>query len=504
MPKRAAATATLMVSLDEEAPTPLYRQLYAAVRNAVLSGMLAPGSRLPASRTLADDLGISRNTVSIAFEQLLAEGYVEGKVGAGTYVCRSLPDHHSQIQATAAPLAASAQGNRRLSKRGAAYVANSEQRYWTGASPEPFFLWHPAQDSFPFKHWARLVGRHWRESPSRFLGFGEPAGFRPLREAIAAYVKSARGLRCTAEQVLITSNVDRACHLVSLVLLDDCDTAWIEDPGYLVARPDLLGGGTRSIPVPIDAEGLDVAQGMRCGPKSRLACVLPSLHYPLAVTMSLQRRLALLDWASQSDSWILEIDYGCEFRFRGRPLAALQGLDRHHRVIYYGSFRQMMFPGLALSYLVVPRDLADSFAAALVTVDSQAISVYQAAMADFINEGHFARHVRRMRRLYAEKQAAFLKAVSQHLAGLLDVQPSDGGFHLVGWLPPGVDDVAAADAAARHGVNVTPLSRCAVGKLQRGALLMGYGALSIRQIWSGTSQLATALRTIKRTSRKRT
>jgi GntR family transcriptional regulator/MocR family aminotransferase len=318
-----------------------------------------------------------------------------------------------------------------------------------------------------------------------------------LREAIAAHLRATRGVQCSADQVLVISNIDRACQLVTSLLLDEGDLVWIEDPGYLIPRFGLLGSGVRQVPVPVDAEGLDLAAAIRRAPRARLACVLPSLHYPLGVTMSLQRRLSLLDWARRADAWILEIDFGCEFRFRGRPLEALQGLDRNNRVIYYGTFRQMLFPGVNLSYLVVPRDLADDFAAARVIVGPQPASVYQAVMADFMAEGHFTRHVRRMRRLYAQKRATFLKAAAQHLDGTLEFQPADGGFHLVGWLPRGMDDVAAADEAARHDVHVTPLSSCAAQPPERGALIMGTGALNVRQIWNGVIRLAAALSKLK-------
>jgi GntR family transcriptional regulator/MocR family aminotransferase len=277
------------------------------------------------------------------------------------------------------------------------------------------------------------------------------------------------------------------------VLLDEGDAAWIEDPAYLGARAALLGVGARLVPVPVDREGLDVAEGVARAPDARLAFVTPSHQFPLGVTMSLARRLALLEWAARAGAWVLEDDYDSEYRYAGRPLAALQGLDSAGRVIYLGTFSKVLFPGLRLGYLVVPPDLVDAFLGARGYAGFHSPALEQAVLADFIAEGHFARHIRRMRALYAARQAALVAAVERELPGRLDLRPSDAGMHLVGWLPEGVDDRLVARRARDHGLDVWELSALSIRPPRRGALLLGYAALDEDEIREGVRRLAVAL-----------
>ena len=492
MSKTVAAAVSLAIPLDDESNVPLFRQLYESVRESILSGALAPGVRLPATRTVAADLGVSRNTVLLAFEQLRAEGYIEGKVGSGSYVSRNLPDQRVLVPSARLTRPASARAAK-VSRRARQMMRVPLNASWVRHDARPFQPGLEALDAFPFKLWARLLARHCRRSPVQLLSYGDPAGYRPLREAIAAYLSSARGVRCSPDQVLLTGGTQRAVGLVAQALLDEGDEVWVEDPGYLSARGTFLSAGIRLVPVPVDSQGLDVAAGVKQSPKAQLAFVTPSHQDPLGITMSLSRRLALLEWARRAGSWILEDDWGSEFRYVGRPLPALQALDRTGRVIYSGTFAQKVFPGLRLGYLIVPTQLVEVFAAVRALIDLLPVSIDQAALTDFIAQGHFARHLRRMRTLYAERQAALVKAVEKELNGMLEVRPADAGIHLVGWLPPKMDDVAAAKRAALYGIATIPLSAYSMRPPKRGGLLLGYGAIPAAEIRRGTRALAQAL-----------
>ena len=359
--------------------------------------------------------------------------------------------------------------------------------------PRPFRPGLPALDAFPFEVWARLEARRWRLAPRHLLDYGDPAGHAPLRHAIAAYLGEARGVRCEWDRVIIVAGSQQGLDLAARVLLDPGDAAWIEAPGYPGARGALEAAGLRLVPVPVDADGLDVEAGARLAPRARLAYVTPSHQYPLGVTMSLARRLALLEWARQARAWIIEDDYDSEYRYVGRPLSALQGLDTAGRVVYVGTLSKVLFPSLRLGYLVVPPSLVDVFAGARAIADRHAPLIAQAVLSDFIEDGHFARHIRRTRMLYAERQAALLDVARRELAGRLDVPAAGAGMHLGGWLPPGIRDRAAAQAAARHGVMAPPLSTYRMRPGGRGGLMLGYAAFTPREIRDAGRRLAQAL-----------
>jgi GntR family transcriptional regulator / MocR family aminotransferase len=499
MAKRRAVVTIGTLGLERTSGVPLYRQLYDGLREAILSGRLRPGARLPSTRVLAGDLRTSRNTVLAAFGQLLAEGYLEGRVGAGTTVVGTLPE--TLLRARPEPAGPGRPGRRpRLSRRGALLVGTRAVLSRGAATAHPFRPGLPGFDAFPFDLWTRLLARRWRRVPRQLLDYGEPAGYGPLREAIAAYLGEARAVSCEASQVIVVTGAQQAVDLAARVLLDPGDTAWVEDPGYQGARGALVASGIRLAPVPVDVEGLDVRRGARVAPGARLVYVTPSHQYPLGVTMTLQRRLALLEWASASGAWILEDDYDSEYRYAGRPLAALQGLDTAGRVIYAGTFSKVLFPALRLGYLVVPSDLVDAFVAARALTDRHSPSVTQAALADFIDGGHFARHVRRTRALYAERQAALVQAAQRRLGGVLEIGPAEAGMHLMSWLPRGVDDRAAARAALARDVDTPPLSSFRVRPArggERGGLVLGYAAYTPREIDDACARLALALRTLR-------
>lgn len=481
----------LAIHLDRRGRVPLQRQLYDAVRSAILDGRLAPDDRLPATRALAADLAVSRNTVTGAFEQLLAEGYLEARVGAGTFVAASLPEDLLRAAAPATRVEPGAAP--RLSKRGRMLASTPVSPSRARDAIRPFQTGIPALDAFPIDLWSRLAARASRRSAPAHMGYGDPAGFAPLRRAVAEYLRASRGVRCTWEQVVITAGSQQALDLAARVLLDPGDTAWIEDPGYMGARGAFTAAGVRCAPVPIDAEGLSVAAGAARHPGARMAYCTPSHQYPLGVTMSLARRMALLAWARARSAWIVEDDYDSEFRYAGRPLAALQGLDAAGRVIYTGTFSKVLFPAIRLGYLVAPDGAVDAFVAARALADRHPPVLEQAIAAEFLESGHFARHVRRMRALYAERQEALAAAAVRDLAGLLDVPPAEVGMHLIGWLPDGSDDRAASSRAAAAGVSAPALSRYAMRARLRPALLLGYAAFSVRKIRDAVRRLAEAL-----------
>ncbi|WP_257457877.1 MocR-like pyridoxine biosynthesis transcription factor PdxR [Archangium lipolyticum] len=482
--------------LDASSGAPLHEQLYQALRTAMVTGRLPAGTRLLATRALAEQLDLSRNTVMTAYTRLLAEGYLVGRHGSGTYVADELPERALSARRAPAPSAARRANPPSLSKRGAVLAAAPplfpfEQD--VSGSTMAFRLGMPALDAFPHELWGRLHHERWRRSWRDTLSHRDPRGFRPLREALANYLATSRGVRCAPEQVLIVNGTQQALSLTVQVLLDPGDAAWVEDPGYPPVRGTLIAAGAALVPVPVDAEGLDVEAANRLRPDARLAVVTPSSQHPLGVHMSLRRRRALLEWAERTNAWVFEDDYDSEFRYAGRPFAALQGLTPDARVIYSGTFGKVLSPSLRLGYLVVPEALIDVFVKARMLADLRSPSLEQAVLTDFINQGHFSRHLRRMRVLYAERQALLVEEARRELRGLLEVGPAETGMHLVGWLPPGMDDRTAAARAAAAGVVALPLSAFRSQTSGRGALVLGYAAVPEPECSEGVRRLRQAL-----------
>jgi GntR family transcriptional regulator/MocR family aminotransferase len=494
--KRPAVMAATSLVLDASGGAPLHEQLAEALRGAILAERLAPGTRLLSTRALAEQLRVSRNTVLSAFSRLLAEGYLVGHTGSGTYVARELPERLLAVRPAASPPEVRRVDTGTLSKRGAEVAAVpplADPR--TGMAPGrmAFRMGVPALDVFPGELWGRLLHTRWQRSWRDMMAHIPPAGYLPLRRAVADYLATARGVRCVPEQVLIVNGTQQALSLAAQVLLDPGDAAWVEDPGYFPAHGALTAAGATRVPVPVDAEGLDVEAGMRLRPDARLALVTPAHQFPLGVVMSERRRQALLAWAARANAWVLEDDYDSEFRYEGRPLAALQGSAPDARVLYTGTFSKVVSPALRLGYLVVPEALVDVFCAARRFIDRHSPILDQAVLADFITQGHFSRHVRRMRVLYEARQQVLVEAARRELRGLLDVGPMHTGMHLVGWLPEGVDDRAASARAARVGLAANPLSAFALQGAPRGALLLGYACVPEAELAEGVTRLARAL-----------
>lgn len=481
MPRRAAAVTPPALALTPAAGVPLWRQLYAHVQEAILTGQLPAGARLPSVRGLARQLGLARNTVADAYAQLQAEGYIVGKVGSGTMVALDIPDQSHVVGGSPAVAPA------------------PDLPGWHGPAvmgePPPLRAGVPALDAFPYATWARLIGHHARHSLRAVATYQDPAGYRPLREAIAAQLVVTRGIHCTAEQVLIVAGSQGALDLVARGLLKPEDGVWLEDPGNPGARAAFLGVGARLHPIPVDADGLNVGVGTVSAPEARLAYVTPAHQFPLGVPMSVARRLALLAWATQAHAWIVEEDYDGEYRLRGRPLATLYGLDRAGRVLYVGTFSRTLFPSLRLGYLVCPPDLVDALITVRRAIDRHPPILEQLALTDFLTRRHFTRHVRRMQALYAVRGAALVAAVAAECGELLDVRMPETGMHVVGWLPPGWDDRIVTHQANRAGIGALPLAAFALAPLPRGGLVLGYGGVPAEQMRAAVERLGRAIRT---------
>ena len=495
MGKRAYRLPFTVISINRSAPVPLYRQLYSEFRSAILTGRLKAGNNLPPTRELANELGISRNTVMIAYDQLLSEGYTEGHVGSGTWVTNMLPEEMLQSRPIAAQAPHDIPKRNALSKRGEKLVsALPPVRGRQGpAKLLPFRMAFPDLASFPFDVWTRLLSKYSRNPSQDLFGYAHAAGYPRLRAAIAAYLRSARAVKCEADQVIVVPGAQVALELATQMLLDPGDTVLMEDPGYFGVRGVLIRAGARVTPVPVDQEGIRLDVVKRNTDHARMVYVTPSHQFPLGVILPLARRLELLEWARATGAWIIEDDCDGEYRYAGRPIASLQGLDSENRVIYTGTFSKVLFPSLRIGYLVVPPDLVDAFIAGRIMIDLQPATIPQAALADFIEEGHFTRHLRRMRKLYGSRQSLLLEAARAELSGLLEIQECEAGMHLAGWLPPDVKDTDAARAAFKHNVLAFPLSAFSLKPVTRGALMLGYTAFNDREIRSGVGRLKTAL-----------
>jgi len=502
-----------IVALDGTSAVPMYEQIYTAVRDQIVRGALRPGARLASTRTLASELAVSRFTVVSALERLLAEGYLTTRPGAGSYVAGVLPEDVMRPALRArgtgeAPAHAAAPS---ISGRGAALSAVVITGPRAEMGPRPFHPRRPALDVFPIRLWARLAARHWRAARPGDLDYGDPAGFMPLRRAIAEHIAVSRGVRCDPLQVIVTSGAQQAFDMLFRLLIDPGDAVWMEEPGYLDVRAALIGAGATVVPVAVDREGLDVTSGIARAPAARLAIVSPSHQYPMGATLSAPRRAALLDWARRAGAWIVEDDYDSHFRYRGRPVPALQAFDHdtaQHvapRVVYVGTFSKTMFPALRLGFCVVPAGLVDAATNARAVASRNAPQADQAVLAAFIGDGHYDRHLRRARLVYAERYDAMRRAVARELCGLLDVSPAAAGTHLLAWFAPGTRQRAAslryapriARACAEENLVVFPVSRYCLETPQRDGLVLGYGAVSPRQIASGAATLARVIERVR-------
>jgi GntR family transcriptional regulator/MocR family aminotransferase len=493
--KRTPASYLPPIALQDGEEIPIYRQLYGWFRQAIIAGQLRPGQRVPSTRNLAVELKISRMPVLGAFEQLLAEGYLETFIGAGTRVARSIPDdtlNSPTGRARKGPgETVEKRGPRRMSRRGVALTQLPPQSWIDNLGA--FRVSLPALDHFPIGAWSKLVARHSRRPPSGIMAYCHAMGYLPFREAIAEYLGAVRGVRCEASQILVTTGSQQALQISAQVLLDPRDGVCVEEPGYPGARQAFMTVGAHLVPVRVDHDGINIAEIRSRGRRARAVYVTPSHQYPMGMTMSATRRLLLLHWAAHSGAWIIEDDYDSEYRFGSRPIASLQGLDTDGRVIYVGTFSKVLFPALRLGYVVVPKDLVRAFSAARDAADIFSSTLYQAVLTDFIREGHFARHIRRMRMLYLDRRRALVNAIQVQMGHMVEVIGAEAGMHLVALLPRGINDVEVSRKAAQMGISAIPLSSCYVTPPTRGGLILGYGGANADQIHDGIRKLRMSL-----------
>lgn len=479
-----------VIAVQKNAPKSLYRQVYDAYRKAIVDGNLRAGQRVPSTRVLAGELGISRIPVLSAYAQLLAEGYFESRVGSGTIISKSLPNRPAPPAPANAPSTNISSAPRVLSKRCIALANRMD--FFSRRGLGPFVASQVAFEHFPLQIWNSLVTRHSRGAQAKSLDYGDPMGFKDLREAIAAHLRTARGVRCEAQQIMIVSGSQQGLEISTRVLLDPGDRVWMEEPGYAFARSVFSFSGCQVVPVPVDAEGMNVAVGIKKCRSARAVLVTPSHQYPLGVTMSASRRLQLLDWAESHGSWIMEDDYDSEYRYESMPVTSLQGLDRNSRVVYIGTFSKVLFPSLRLGYIVIPADLVERFVAVRFAIDIAPANFHQAILADFICEGHFSRHIRRTRAVYAERRCVLMQSIRDELGGRAEIHGAEAGMHLSAVFK-GISDREVAERAVAHKLWLVPLSRLYLQQAKCQGFILGFGSTPVEEIPAAVRKLRLLL-----------
>jgi GntR family transcriptional regulator/MocR family aminotransferase len=490
------------LSVDRSRDEPLQRQLHGQIRDAIRCGALAPATRLPASRQLASEIGCSRNTVLEVVAALIAEGYLISARGSGVYVSDDVPD--DAFTATVPSDTGDARpgddgfhgASPVLSRRGNAIAT---ARIWQrGSRHVAFSPSMPDVSLFPLATWLQLHAQEWRDRGDALLTESDPRGYEPLRHAIAEYVSASRGVACGSDQIIVTAGAQQGIDLTARLLLDPGDRAWVEDPGYPAIRELFRAAGATVVSVPVDLEGMMLEAAGDAPP--RAIAISPSHQYPTGVTMTLERRRALLAYAERVGAWIIEDDYDSEFRYEGRPLAALAGLDdpRNGRVIYVGTFSKMLFPAIRLGYLVVPKHAVREFARARIVLDLQPSIVAQPALARFISEGHLATHVRRMRPVYRQRQEALLAALAAEASDLLTSAPDAAGMHVIARFTPELsrrmDDVTAAGIVGERGINVQPYSLFHGRPPETGGFVLGFACVDETELARAVTTMVAALR----------
>ncbi|MEL7071355.1 MAG: PLP-dependent aminotransferase family protein [Cyanobacteria bacterium J06581_3] len=504
------------LDLRPDDKTPLHRQVYVQIRAAILTGRVRSHSKLPASRQLARALGISRTTVTESYDQLISEGYLETRRGAGTFVSADIPDTllGVGIEGQDTNILSQPSVNRTAPKSSLSTYA--QRLLQATPTPQPtkdshknklsFRYWQPDLSLFPTKQWQRLVNRHALSGDTRWMTYdADPMGYRPLREAITAYIGQVRAVRAHPDQILITQGTQQALGLIAQVLMNEGAAIALENPGYLSARKVFMAHGALPVHIPVDDEGLIVeALYQRTSAPIKLAYVTPSHQFPTGALMSLPRRIALLEWANQTNGWIIEDDYDSEFRYDGRPVPALQGLDPDQNVLYVGTFSKVMFPGLRLGYIVLPPALVEAFRRAKWVCDRQSSLLNQAALSDFITEGLLARHIRRMRSVYAQRREVLVGALQQ--LSPIEISGDPAGLHLMAKLPvaaTGLSDKQLMERAAESSVSLFSVAaydylsrhsdqpqRTLPGRDYQGHFIFGFGGLTASDITTAIERLA--------------
>jgi len=452
--------------LDRASRTPFFRQIYAQIRRAVLSGALGPGTKLPSSRALAVSLGVARASVVAVYEQLLTEGYIETRRGAGTFVSAAVAGLGKQSHRGRA-------GDKRSFRSPRAFL--EFERAQQHDERLPFNTGRTLIDARTAEIWRKLMQYAGRSLGAGDLGYTDPSGLPELRRCLCEYLRASRAVRCDPEQIVVTAGTQQAVDIAIRVLLEPGDEVWVEDPGYPLTYAQLLLAKVQPRPIPVDAHGLVVDAGLRMAPQARGAFVTPSHQFPTGVALSMARRLELLAWARESGAFLVEDDYTSEFRYSGPPLASLQGLDDDERVIYVGTLNKALFPGLRLGYAVVPHALLPDFINARYLMDRQPPSLLQTVVAEFMRQGHFGAHIRRMRQVYHEQRDALVATLVRRAPEYLDVEAPDQGMHLVAHLKRNDgSDIEIETAAHRAGIVVRAVSRFYWTAPARQGLMLGF------------------------------
>ncbi len=486
----------VIIRLDNSSTVPIYKQLYSIIRESILLGQLKGGLKLPGTRTIAKEFKVSRNTVILAFEQLIAEGYIKGKAGAGTYVTDDIPDKLLNIKrkpASSQNTLSNINLNRKSTSRSLSQSVMPENNII------PFQHGIPSVEDFPFDIWSKIFNETMHRFSIHQLSKIDGNGYKALKEEIAKYLHAYRAVNCTPEQIFIVNGSQQGLYLIGRVFLKEKDNVLLEDPFYFGARDAIRSAKVNIIPIPVDDEGLQVDYAIKNFPEANIIYTTPSHQYPLGSTLSISRRLKLLEFGGEKNIWIIEDDYDGEFRYSGNPLPSLQGMDKYGRVIYIGTFSKVLFPGLRLGYLVLPSvDLVDSFAVERAIIDRQSPVIEQLVTAEFMKKGYFTSHIRKMRILYKERQEFFINEIKKELGDLITISPAVSGMHLLAWLPDYLDDKEVSNALKENNLVARPLSDSILKFKRKPALILGYTAFDKGKIKWGVNILKETIKTLSR------
>jgi len=508
--RRRSIIAFELIRLDRTATEPLHEQLYRQIRDELKSGTFTDAaSRLPSSRVLAVDLGISRLTVNLALSKLHAEGYLRSKARSGTFVAHPLPETFLTADKFSRRSAAGIHSGRPKAHRPVVYRARISDRVraipdqrvgkqfdlgalgaGAGVSLVPGL---PAVDEFPIDIWERLRSQVLAQKGTHLLRHASSRGDADLRKAIATYLCDFRGARCHPDQILIVGEMQQAMLITAMALLDPGEPVWIEDPGFHQARRVFTLAGAKVVPKPLDHEGIVITRSPK-EKQPKIIHITPSHQYPLGMTMSFERRTALLDFARGNDAFIFEDDFYAEFRFTGPPLPSLQGIDDFGRVIYAGTMSKILYPSLRLGYVVAPEALIDPFVKIRSTMDQHSSAIDQATLARFITEGFFLSHIKRMRRIYAERREVFIKQFTELFADRFALQVPEGGLNMLAWLKRQEDFPMISRVGHEIGVEPSPLSFYCIQARPKPALVFGFAGWTPTQIRESLVKFASALR----------
>ncbi|MFV5535372.1 PLP-dependent aminotransferase family protein [Acinetobacter pittii] len=468
--------------------------LYTALRDAILDGRLTAGIKLPSTRALAEMMSISRNSVLAALERLLDEGYLFTKPSSGTYVAEVVPDQLIHVEKNSKVTSKNTHRSLNINPNLEALLDSWRKQSWLSKKKKMFHVGVGCIDLFPHQLWGKLLTQAWRQSYYQLGQFYDPRGYLPLRQAICEYVRSTRGLNCNEEQIIIVNGTQQAIHLTAYALLQANDEVCLDEPGYDAAFKIFRSFGAQINLIESDEEGMQISDITDHYFKSKLVYTAPSHQFPLGGTLSLARRFALLDWANKQEKWIFEDDYNSEFRYGTHPIQALQGLDQQQRVIYSGTFTKMMFPDFRLGFMVVPEALIETFSAAKYYTDVRSSYLEQVALALFIQQGHYARHVRKVRKACYERQQVLINAINEYLSDVLDVQPTDSGIHLICWLKASWTEQEFISHCSALDLEIQPLSRYCQLESKKAAVLLGYAAHQPEEMVENIKRLAISIK----------